>query len=145
MKLFGHPIHLMFIHFPAAFFPMDFVCSLIYRYTGVQSFADASFYAMSGGAMLGWIAVIFGTFDLLTVLEKQPDVMKKALLHGGINIVVIMVYSVLAYAQYKQVSWFQPDGIVVLIVKAFTIAFMIVGNFIGGSLILKHRVAVENG
>lgn len=144
MKLFGHPIHLMFIHFPAALFPMDFACSIIYRYTGVQSFADASFYAMSGGAMLGWIAVIFGTFDLLAVLEKHPDAMKKALLHGGTNIVVIIVYSMLAYAQYQQASWLQTDGILILIVKAFVIALMVVGNFIGGSLILKHRVAVEN-
>lgn len=143
MKLFGHPLHLVFVHFPAALFPMDFICSLLFRYSGVPSFADASFYALCGGVTAGWIAVIFGTFDLLGVMEKHREAMKKALLHGGINTAVILVYSLLAYAQYKQVPW--ADGMGILVLKGLALAGMVIGNFMGGNLILKHRVAVENG
>jgi hypothetical protein len=36
-----------------------------------------------------------------------------------------------------------PGGISILVLKAATIGFMITGNFIGGNLILRHKVAVE--
>ncbi len=92
--------------------------------------------------MLGWLAIVFGTFDLMSVFEKKPAAMKKALLHGCINTTVVSVYTVLAYLQYRHYPLLRPDSI--LIVKAATIGCMIAGNFIGGSLILKHKVAVEN-
>lgn len=144
MKIFGHPLHVMLIHFPSALFPMDFACAAIYYYTHTTSFSAASFYAMIGGVLLGWLAVIFGAFDLIRVFEKKPAVIKKALLHGGINITVVIVYTVLAYIQYKRYPSILPDGITILFIKAVTISCMIVGNFIGGSLILKDKVAVEN-
>ena len=144
MKILGHPVHIMLIHFPSALFPMDLVCSAISYYSGDSSFTEASFYAMSGGVILGWIAVIFGTFDLLNVFEKKPEAMNKALVHGCINVTVVIIYTVLAYIQYKHYPLLQPDNMLLLIIKAVTIGLMIVGNFIGGSLILKHKVAVEN-
>lgn len=144
MKIFGHPLHIMLIHFPSALFPMEFACSAINYYTKNPSFAEASFYAMSGGTMLGWLAVVFGAFDLIGIFEKKPEVMQKALLHGGINILVVIVYTVLTYLQYKSYPQVRPDSLLLLFMKALTIGFMLFGNFIGGSLILKHKIAVEN-
>src|SRR6476620_11479925 len=101
MKIFGHPIHIMLIHFPSALFPMDLACSAIFLYTKDASFTTASFYSMAGGVMLGWLAVIFGVFDLLNVFKNKPAAMKKALWHGGINSTVVLAYTILAFLQYK--------------------------------------------
>jgi uncharacterized membrane protein len=144
MKLFGHPVHIMLIHFPSALFPMDFVCAAIGYYTNKPSFTDASFYAMSGGVVLGWLAIIFGTFDLLNVVKNKPGAVKNVLIHGCINTMVIVIYTVLAYKQYKHYPSLEPDGMLILIVKAMTVVLMIAGNFIGGKLILKHRIAVDD-
>lgn len=144
MKILGHPVHVMLIHFPSALFPMDLACAAIAFYTKDASFTNASFYVLCAGTIVGWLAVVTGAFDLIGIFEKKPGAMKKALVHGGINSTVVIIYSVLAFIQYKHYPALLPDNVLMLILKAGTIAFMIAGNFIGGSLILKHKVAVEN-
>ena len=143
MKFLGHPIHIMLVHFPAALLPMDLVCYFLFFYTGNTSFAEASYYAMAGGAILGWLAVIFGAFDLLKIPQENPQIMKTALMHGGINIVIITAYSVLAFMAYKRYPNLPEATVVILIVKALLNLSMIAGNWFGGNLILKYKVGVE--
>lgn len=143
MKIFGHPIHIILIHFPSALFPMDFACAAIFYYSGTASFNDASFYAMCGGVILGWPAIIFGTIDLIKTFESRPDVVKKALIHGALNTTVLILYTVLAYVQYKHCPALQAATLGILGLKAAVNAIMIIGNFMGGDLILKHKIAVE--
>ncbi len=143
MKILGHPIHIMLIHFPSALFPMDVVCAGLALYTGNPSFQDASFFAMVGGAAFGVLAIITGTFDLTGLLEDKLA-LKKALVHGGINTTVVVAYSVLAFRSFKVFPDLPDDGVGMLIVKTCLVIFMIGGNYLGGSLILKHKVALEN-
>jgi len=143
MKIFGHPVHLMLIHFPAALFPMDFCCSLAGYILREISFTQASFYAMIGGATLGCAAIITGTFDLLNVLNEKSAIVKKALLHGGINGTVVIIYIVLAFIAFKRYPQLEPDGISKIILKGALITFMILGNYLGGSLILKDKIGIE--
>ncbi len=132
----------MLIHFPAALFPFEFVCSFFGFYTGDENFAFASFYAMAGGVILGWTAILFGVLDLLKVFQAKPEAVKTAVIHGGINICVIIVYTVLAYSQFKAYPAINTDGLPILIFKAVTIGSMFAGNYFGGQLILKYKVAV---
>jgi len=143
MKIFGHPVHIMLIHFPTALLPMDLACSLIYYFTKNTSFTDASFYALCGGVLMGWLAAALGALDLLAIRDRKPDVLKLAMVHGCLNVTVIMVYSFLAFAQYKRYPNLVPDSTPLLIVKSLCMVILIAGNFLGGSLILKHKVAVE--
>lgn len=143
MKILGHPIHIMLIHFPSALLPMDFICSALGYYTGNHSFTDASFFALAGAVILGCAAIITGAFDLIGLIEK-PLAMKKALVHGGINATVIIAYTVLAFRAWKQYPELEQDGVGLLAIKAALITFMIAGNYLGGSLILKHKVGIEN-
>jgi uncharacterized membrane protein len=143
MKIFGHPMHVMLIHFPAALFPMDFTCSIIGYFTNEFSFTQASFYAMAGGVILGGGAIVTGTFDLLNVINENPSAVKKALFHGGINSMVVIIYFVLAYIAFKRYPHLEPDGIAQLILKGGLITFLILGNYLGGSLILKDKIGVE--
>ena len=133
----------MLIHFPSALLPMDFACSLLAYYTGNASFTDAAFFAQTGGVLLGIVAIITGAFDLIGVAENKPLALQKAFIHGGINATVILVYSVLAFRAYKDFPDLVPDGTGLLITKGCLVAFMMAGNYFGGSLILKDRVGAE--
>ena len=144
MKIFGHPVHIMLIHFPSALLPMDFMCSFLGYYTGNTSFTDASFFAMAGAVILGALAIVTGAFDLIGLVENKPLAVKKALIHGGINATVIMAYSILAFRAYKQFPDLVQDPVVILVIKSCLVTFMIIGNYLGGSLILKDRVGLEN-
>src|SRR5512140_2028381 len=110
MKMFGHPVHMMLVHFPAALIPMDLVCSFIAWKTGDRSFVDASFYAMSGAAAVGWLALLAGAFDLIGMAERHPAAVAKALIHGGINGAVIASYTVLAFVAYNHYPDLNPNG-----------------------------------
>lgn len=100
---------------------------------------------MAGAVVFGGLAIITGTFDLIGLVDNKPMALKKALVHGGINATVIIAYSILAFRAWKEFPLLTQDGVGVLIFKACLITFMIVGNYLGGSLILKHRVGLENG
>jgi len=123
---------------------MDLVCSVLYRYTAQATFTYASFFALTGGVVLGWMAVIAGAFDLKKVSESNPAVLTKAVVHGSINASMLIAYTVIFFSSYKVYPALMPDSISVTIVKAFLVLTLIIGNFLGGSLILKHKVAVES-
>ena len=122
---------------------MDLICSLLGYYSGGSSFTDAAFFALAGGVLLGGLAIIAGVFDLAIVAEQQPLSVKKALIHGGINTAVVIVYSILAFRAYQQFPNLVQDGTPILILKGCLITFMMAGNYIGGSLILKDSVGVS--
>ncbi len=144
MKIFKHPIHIMLIHFPSALLPMDFVCYGLFYYTHQPSFAYASFYALFGAVVLGWAAALFGILDILKIPPGKTDALQKALIHGGINVSVIMVYTVLAYSAYKKYPTLADASLPLLIFKGVLVSFMIIGNYIGGSLILKYKIGIED-
>ena len=143
MKFLGHPIHVMLIHFPSALFPMDLVCSLIGYYSGDTSFATASFYAMCGGVLLGFLAIVTGTIDLIAVLNKRKEAVKRTLLHGLINTTVVCAYSVFAFIAFNKYPEIVPDSLATIIMKGVLVAFMLAGNYFGGSLVLEYGIGVQ--
>src|SRR4051794_27838352 len=143
VTVFKHPLHIMLIHFPSALLPMDVVCYATYYFTDDTSFAFASFYALAGAAVTGWLSILFGTLDLVSLTPEKESAMKKALLHGGINITIIIIYTVMAYPVYKKFPQMSAASMTVLVIKALLVTCMVIGNYIGGSLILKYKIGIE--
>src|SRR5690348_11104436 len=102
MKLDYHPPHLILVHFPAALLPMDLVCAALGWYTHNSSFTAAAFYALVGGVGMGWLAAILGFVDLMRIPPEQTAVQRTALLHAGLNTLVLLGYSVLLVLQWRQ-------------------------------------------
>ncbi|HTA63389.1 MAG TPA: DUF2231 domain-containing protein [Bacteroidia bacterium] len=144
MKILGHPIHLMLIHFPSALLPMECVCYGLFYYTGKLSFAEASYYAMLGAVITGWLAVVFGAMDVTKISAEKPKVMAKALIHGSINTTVLIAYSIFAWFLFKKYPMLPNATVLVLSLKIGLITLMIIGNFLGGSLVLKDKIGIEN-
>lgn len=134
----------MLIHFPSALLPMDLACSVLGYYTSDPAFTVAAFFSMAGAVLLGTLAVITGTWDLLAVAQEKPLALQKAVVHGGINTAVIIVYSFLALRAYANYPNLVDDTMALLVIKACLVTFMFAGNYIGGSLILKYRVGLRN-
>lgn len=133
----------MLVHFPAALFPLALACSLAGFETGDRSFAATSFYAGAGGALLGWAAVVFGALELPKVFEENPKAVNQALVHAGINVCVIIFFTVTTYAQLKTYPAIEPDGKALIGLKAGAICLMMFGNYFGGNLVLKFGIAVR--
>ncbi len=134
---------MMLIHFPSALLPMDVVCYAIYYFTGNTSFVFASFYALAGAVVTGWLSILFGSLDIISIAPENRQAIKKALLHGGINITIIIIYTVMACSVYKRFPQLPVVSTTILVTKAFLVTCMVIGNYIGGSLILKHKIGIE--
>lgn len=140
MKIFGHPIHVILVHFPSALFPVDLICNVLSYFFLPGIMVNTSAVTMIAGTLFGWLALTTGLFDLLLVFKNKPDAMKKALWHGGINTIVLLCYTILAAKAIKHQPEFTQDTFALLIFKTFLVVFLIVANFLGGSLILKDKV-----
>jgi uncharacterized membrane protein len=145
MKVLGHPIHLMLIHFPSALLPMELICYGLFFFSGKASFGDASFYSMAGAVGFGWMAVITGSFDLIALAGERSEILIKALVHGGINATVLIFYTLFLYVLYVKYPAFPVASFVMLILKLFLVIFMVVGNYLGASLVLKYGVGTQKG
>lgn len=132
MKLNYHPPHLLLVHFPAALFPMDLMYGALGWYTHAPSFTAAAYYALAGGVGAGWLAVAFGFVDLTRIPAERVAVQRTALLHAGINTLVIIGYSVFFLLQWRQPVLAPAPGALLLA--------LVVGNYLGAQLVLKHRL-----
>lgn len=131
----------MLIHFPTALLPMDLVLSYLFYRTGNENFGSAAFYCLAAGVGLGLLSGITGLIDLLTIKDKAA--IGVALIHGGINLTAILVFSVFAYKSWNLYPQIQLPTFVVLMIKLITVVFVFIGNYLGGKLILKHHIAIE--
>ncbi len=139
MKLSYHPPHLLLVHFPAALLPMDLVCAALGWHTHNPTFTAAAYYALAGGVVGGWLAAAFGFMDLLRIPPERPAVLRTALLHGGINSVVLTGYSVLFFLQWR-LPVLATATAPVLLLKAGLLLALVAGNYLGAQLVLKYRL-----
>jgi uncharacterized membrane protein len=138
-RLLGHPVHTMFIHFPAALFFFSALTDFISFYYKDSPYEFSSFLSGIAGAALGWIAAIFGIIDLLKI-SPQSKAFNIALIHGGLNLVWLSLFSVLVGLQLKFYPVIGLPVLSVLIIKIGIVTGMLVSNFLGGHLIYKYKV-----
>ena len=143
MKILGHPVHLMLVHFPAALFPMECAVYGLQLFTGNPDFGFASYCVLMGGVAMGWAAAIFGALDMNGIAESNGPVLRKALLHGGINGTVLVAYSAMAYPLYGAFPALPPASTGLFVARALLVLLLVVGNFIGGSLVLQDKVGTN--
>src|SRR5215204_4281886 len=142
MKLFGHPVHPLFVHFPTALLPMDFVLSAIYHSTNETSYGLAAFYCLAAGVITGFLAVLTGIIDLLSIPKTNKDAWTTGLYHGFLNGTVLLVFAIFAYKtwqHYPQVSVSFNN----LLLKAVLVLTLFVGNYFGGRLLYKYHIGLN--
>lgn len=143
MKLYYHPPHLILVHFPAALFPMEFAFAVIALYKQDPTFNYAAFYALGGGVLMGWLAVIFGFIDLVRIPDSKSNVRAKALIHGLVNTLMLIGYTVLFFVQWKAFE-ITYSSTPILLLKAILLLILIAGNYLGAQLVLKYKVGTIN-
>src|SRR5829696_6824121 len=101
MKLFGHPVHPLFIHFPTALLPMDLVLSVLYTVTGNHSFYLAGFYCLAGGVLVGLPAIITGLIEIISMPKGNKKATTLALYHGFMNGTILLVFAIIGYKAWQ--------------------------------------------
>ncbi len=142
-RFFRHPIHLMLVHFPAALFPMALMLDICSSYFNDKNLSLFSFYTISAGTILGWAAIIFGAIDLLKI-PSDKKVFKTALLHGGLNLLWLFTFTILAGIEIQSYPDINFPSAAKIAAEAFAVAGMLYSNFLGGELVLKYDIGKES-
>jgi uncharacterized membrane protein len=143
MKLLGHPIHPLFIHFPTALLPMDAALTLLYYSTGNASYYQAGAYCLWAGASIGLLSLLTGIIDLLAIPRSDKMAMALALYHGFVNGLLILIFAVIAYKAWQVFPTPLLAGTAGVAVKGFLVIALFSGNYMGGRLIYKHHVGIN--
>ena len=132
-KLFGHPIHLMLVHFPAALLPTAAGLDAV-RALGWLTIPASTQILLWPGVAIGWCAVFFGVWDLARLKPGSPE-MSHALMHGGTNAFALSGFTIALLLSIH------ADGTMLqLWIELACAATIFIGNKLGGDLILLFGI-----
>jgi uncharacterized membrane protein len=141
-KFLGHPIHPMLIVYPVGLLSAAVLFDLLYLATNNEQLATFSFWAILAGVVGGLAAALFGLIDWLAI---RPGTRAKriGMFHGLGNLVVVGLF-VLSFLTRMSNSAYLPDT-TPLLLAVLGLAVALVTAWLGGELVYRLRVAVDDG
>ena len=143
MKLSGHPIHPLLIHFPTALLPMELLFRLLQRIYDSDPYGIAAYYCLLVAVLTGLLAIITGILDILDVAKTNKRAMSTALYHGFLNGVIILVYGIMLYKSWERFPETESPGMGAILLRAALVLVLFGGNYLGGTLIYKYHIGIN--
>jgi len=143
MKIFGHPLHMMLIHFTTALLRMDVFLSFFAYYNKDGSLLPAAFFCLVGAVLIGLVAIMTGIIDLLLIAKDKRPALATAVIHGFINTTVLLFFGIFVYRSWQVFPALNMPQMSTLIIKGLLIIALFGGNYLGGKLILHHHIGIK--
>jgi uncharacterized membrane protein len=140
-KLLGHPVHPMLIVFPLGLLATAVAFDIVGLSSSDRSWFGMSFWMIAAGVIGGLLAAVFGLVDWW-VIPSGTRAKAIGLWHGVGNVVVVVLFIV---------SWFlrRPSPATpstgALILSFVAVALALVTGWLGGELVDRLGVGVDNG
>ncbi len=141
-KLAGHAIHPMLIVFPLGLLATAVIFDLIYLVTGNADLVVFSYWAIVAGVVGGLLAAVFGFWDWLHIPEGTRA-KAVGLWHGVGNVVIVVLFIVAWLLRRGQPSYLPMT--LPLILELIGVGLALVTGWLGGELVERLRVGVDDG
>jgi uncharacterized membrane protein len=141
-KVMGHPVHPMLVVFPLGLFITSLVFDLLYVWNDNPTFAQVALWNIAVGIAGGLLAAVFGLIDWLAI-PGGTRARRLGLLHGLGNVVVVGLFAASLWLR-----WISPGGlppVPAIAVSAGAVAVMLVTGWLGGELVDRLGVGVDDG
>lgn len=140
MRLFGHPVHPMLVHFPLALWSIGSVSDCL-ALLGFHELWRMGSLAIGGGLILGLPAIIAGLIDYVTLRER---VLALANTHMMLMGLAWLAYLAAIFMRSGEglVLISQPDPVPVAASLA-GFALLAVGAWFGGQMVYRFGVGVH--
>ncbi len=142
VKLFGHPVHPMFVVYPIGLFSVAAIFDILFLAFGSAALPTVSFYIIAAGVVGGLLAAIFGFIDWLA-LPGNSRAKRIGGWHGLGNFVIVVFFAI---------SWFIRGGTANFVPNSLALLLSFVGvglalitAWIGGELVYRLGVGVDRG
>jgi uncharacterized membrane protein len=141
-RFLGHPIHQVLVVIPLGMFIAAVVFDALYFWRGNTTFATISYYNIAGGILGGLLAAVFGLIDWLAI-PHGTRAKRIGLFHGAINVTMVMLFAA-AWMARSALPDLAPTTFV-LGVEATAIVLAMVAGWLGGELVNRLGVGVDDG
>ena len=143
MRLFGHPIHPMLVHFPIVFWTVA-AAAYVTGAAGVTEPADAvAKFANGAGLIMAMLAMLAGLIELRTI-DSQSEAMQVATWHLMI-MATVWVCFLIALMLPLSIGLDQATARLAAVACAVAgFLLMAVGGWLGGRLVYEFGIAVKN-
>lgn len=142
-KLFGHPLHVMLVSFPVAFYTAAFLSYVTYNYTANIFWFQAGVIANIAGVIMGLVAAIPGFIDWNWGIPKNTEAKKTGMIHMVLNIVTILAFAISAWINYPKMYEAFPTLGATLFLTGVGFVLLLVAGFYGWTLVQKYHVGID--
>jgi uncharacterized membrane protein len=140
-KLAGHAIHPMLIVFPLGLLATAVAFDIVGLVKGDASWFNLSYWVMAAGIIGGLLAAVFGTIDWLAI-PSGTRANRIGLYHGGLNVVTVLLF---AASWWMRAEGAQRPTNAALGLGFLGVLLALVGGWLGGELVERLGVGVDNG
>ena len=140
-KLLGHPIHPMLIVFPLGLLATAVAFDIVGLAKSDASWFGVSYWMIAAGIIGGLLAAVFGLIDWWAI---RPDTRAKriGLWHAGVNVLVVLLF---IGSWLMRSSAPQSPSSAALTLSFVAVVLALVGGWLGGELVDRLGVGVDNG
>jgi uncharacterized membrane protein len=139
LRLFGHPLHMMLLHFPIALWSVSLLAEAAWLWRGETRWAEMSFWCVLVGLALAVPVVVTGFADYLAI-PSGHSAERVALWHMVIMLSAAAMFTVSLVVQGAPAAVTSGRMIAAMVVSAGGLALIGFGAWLGGELVLRHGV-----
>src|SRR5215467_3374581 len=137
----SHPVHPMLVAFPIALWVTGFIFDLIGAARDSSALWAAGFYCVIAGCVGAFLAAIPGAIDWLTVVPPRSSAKTRGLLHGSLNVLLLILFIYVAARQGSPAD--EPDK-ATLVVMAIGVIVLGISGWLGGTLVYRNQIGVDH-
>lgn len=133
----------MLIPFPIALWVFSLVADVIFLWRGHTLWRDyIAFYTLLGGTLGAVAAAVPGLIDWLSL--KDPKVVKIANWHARLNVIALLVFAASIYLRTASgAAMVSGSYTIPLALSVLGVILISISGYLGGELVFKHGVAVD--
>ncbi len=137
----SHPIHPMLVAFPIGLWITGFIFDLIAMDGSHSGLLAAGFYCVIAGCIGAVAAALPGAWDWLTVVPPNSTAKSRGLLHGGLNVLALLLFIYVAYRLGGPASL--PDALT-LFLMGIGVVLLGTTGWLGGTLVYRNQIGVDH-
>lgn len=144
-SVFGGPIHPMLVHYPIALWTTSVITDVIFYFHRNGSLILISKFLIAAGIVGALLAAVPGVIDWLTITD--PAAKNTGNLHLILNVSALFLFAVSLYLRMKNYGAPAVSSHLKIpfVVSVAGWVDMAIGASLGGKLVYKYRMGVEEG
>ncbi|HMI79127.1 MAG TPA: DUF2231 domain-containing protein [Ferruginibacter sp.] len=142
VKIFGHPLHVMLVGFPVAFYTAALVCFICYNSNQDPFWFKVGYVANVAAVIMAAVAALPGFIDWLFI-PSATKAKRTGVFHMLCNVAALLLFGANIWMICDQWNVPVPDMGSALIFTGAGFVLTIIAGFLGWTLVQKHHVGVD--